>query len=390
MNLLHEKQRARGAHRLQGSAKAADNSGTNAAALGQLQLSKEQLAWAKEILADTADERATASRVSAELSNTQLQSAQQQTAMAAQGWDDYQTTYRPLEKEMAADAASYDTPERRAAAAAAATADVESSVAAQRGATMREMERAGVNPASGKTMAMQGSMDLGAAKLKAGAGTQAIRAVETIGAAKKADAVNLGRGIASSQASNAALALQQGNSGIANSNNSLNAASAGVSGVQQGYAGAQSGLGSAAGTLGNIAGQQQAANNASAANTTAGIGAAASIAAMIFLSDKKKKKDITPKDPEEALEAVVDTPVSTWRYDAEKGGIDDGGVQHTGPMAQDVQATMGDSVAPGGKVIDAVSQAGMAMAAIQGLNLKVDKLAAAIQKPRHRAMALEN
>lgn len=390
MNLLHELQRARGAHLMLASAKAADTSGSNYLAVTQADLSKEQLAWAKQIYADSADERATATDLSNQLSASQLEASQLSNKQASQAYDDYQSTYRPLEMSMAQEAQNYDTPERRAAAAAAATSDVERNVSAQRGATMREMERSGVNPASGKAMALQGSMDLGASKLKAGAGTQAMRNVETIGAAKKADAVNLGRGIASSQATSAALALQQGNSAMANSNNAINTATAGSTGVQQGYAGAQSGLGSAAGTLGNIAGQQQTANNASAANTTAGVGAAASIAAMIFMSDKHKKKDITPTDPEEALEAVAKTPVSSWRYDPSKGGIDDGGMEHVGPMAQDVQAHMGDTVAPGGKVIDAISQNGIAMAAIQGLNLKVDKLAAAIKKPRGHAMALEH
>jgi len=398
MNLLRELQRARGAHLALGSAKAVDNSGQNYAAIEGAKLSREQLDWAKAIYADTADERATTSALSTELARTQLDSAKQQTAMAAQGYSDYQITYRPLEQSMAAEASSYDTPERRAAAADAATSDVERNLAAQRMATQREMERSGVNPASGKSMAMQGTMDLGAARLKAGAGTQAMRNVETIGAAKKADAVNLGRGISSSQATNAAMALQQGNSGIANSNNALNSASAGASGMQQGYAGAQSGLNSSAATFGNIAGQQQSANNASASNTNAAIGGIAAVAGATAsqwgpwlaaaMSDRTKKKDIEPVDPDAVLEAVAKTPVSNWRYDAAKGGVDDGEVQHMGPMAQDVQANMGDSVAPGGKQIDLVSSNGIAMAAIQGLNRKVDKLASEIKKPGRRAMAM--
>lgn len=389
MDLLREKQRARGAHRAMGGGGTPDTSGQNQAALMQAQLSQEQLDWAKEIYADAAPERAATSARAAEVSDAQLAQTRQQTAIAQQANDDYKSTYRPLEQQMVTEAQAYDTPERRAAAAAAATSDVERNIAAQRGATLRDMERSGVDPSSGKAMAMQGSMDLGAAKLKAGAGTQAMRQVETIGAAKKADAVNLGRGIASSQATNASLALQQGNSSVANSNAALAAANNGVSTVQQGYSGAQAGLSSAGGIYGNIAQQQGAANASSSANTTAGLGAAASIAAMIFLSDKHTKKDIKPTDPEAALEAVAATPVSTWSYDAAKGGIDDGGAEHMGPMAQDVQRNMGDSVAPGGKVIDPISQAGMAMAAIQGLNLKVDKLAAAIKKPKARAAAME-
>lgn len=351
-----------------------DTSGQNAAALMQAQLSKEQLDWAKSIYNETAPQRAAAEARSAALSDAQLAQTTQQTAIAQQGWDDYQTTYRPLEQRMAAEAAAYDTPERRAAAAQAATADVQRNVDAARSATMREMERSGVNPASGKAMAMQGSMDLGAAKLKAGAGTTAMRQVETIGSAKMADAVNLGRGIASSQGTNAALAMQMGNSSVANSHAALGAATGGSGVVQQGYSGAQAGLGSAGGLYGNIAQQQGAAQASSNSNMMSGIGSIAAMAAM-YMSDKDKKKDITPVDPDEALEAIEATPVSEWSYDAAKGGVADGGQRHIGPMAQDVRKTMGDRVAPGGKAIDPISANGVAMAAIHGLNRKVDKLA---------------
>ena len=52
------------------------------------------------------------------------------------------------------------------------------------------------------------------------------------------------------------------------------------------------------------------------------------------------------------------------------------GAKHTGPMAQDVQRTMGDKVAPKGKKIDLVSMNGITIAAVQGLSQKVDRLMA--------------
>lgn len=280
--ILSFEQRHSAGYRLtpMGGGGSVDNSGQNYAARMQADLSREQLDWAKEIYASTADERATTSDLANQLSRSQLEQSQQQTAIARQAQDDYNNTYRPLEQSMVEEAKNYDTPERRAAAAAAASADAETAIAAQRGATMREMERAGVNPASGRTIAMQSGIDLGAAKVKAGAANTAMRQVETIGAAKKADAVNLGRGIASSQATNAALAMQQGNSSVGNSTTSLNAASAGVNGMQAGFQGAQQGLASAGQMYGNIASQQQSAANADSANTSAGIGAIATIAAV--------------------------------------------------------------------------------------------------------------
>ena len=95
----------------------------------------------------------------------------------------------------------------------------------------------------------------------------------------------------------------------------------------------------------------------------------------MIVSDITKKQDIDPVDPAQALASVGDTPVSNWAY--KQGAVpgDDGG-KHTGPMAQDVQRTMGDKVAPKGKKIDLISMNGITMAAVQGLSQKVDRIMA--------------
>lgn len=67
----------------------------------------------------------------------------------------------------------------------AASADVEQNLAAQRGATLRDMQRKGVNPSSGAAMALQGTMDINAAKLKAGAANAARTQAETVGLARR-------------------------------------------------------------------------------------------------------------------------------------------------------------------------------------------------------------
>jgi hypothetical protein len=353
-----------------------DTSGQQAAALMQAELSQEQLDWYKEIYAESAPARTEAAATAREVSNAQLAATRQQTQIAADAYSDYTSTYRPLEQSIVADARGYDTPERRAAEASKASADVQTQIDAQRAASMREMQRAGVNPASGKVMALQGSMDLGAAKAKAGAANTATRQIETIGAARKADAANLGRNIASSQATNASLALQQGNSSVGNAGAVLSAANNGVGGMQQGYAGAMSGLGSAAGTMGSIA-NQQAQAEASSNQTMAAVGSTAAMAAMMFMSDKTKKKDIKPVTDDEALQALDDTPVSRWKYkDGAVAG--DQGKEHVGPMAQDVHRTMGERAAPKGKQVDIIALNGITMAAVKALNNKVDSLAASV------------
>ena len=252
------------------------------AAMQQAQLSQEQLNWAKQIYAQEAPARDAAAALAGQVSQAQLDQMRQQTAIAGQAQQDYQQIYRPIEQSLANEAMNYDTPERRAAASAGAVARVGQQLGAQRAATMREMEGSGVDPSSGKTAALAGSLDLNAAKLKAGAGNAASQQVETIGRAMKADAANLGRGIASSQATNAALASQFGTSAIGSSNAGLAAGQSGTAGLQSGYQTAISGLGAAGTQFGNIAATNRQAAQQRANDTAQGIGAAASVAAMFL------------------------------------------------------------------------------------------------------------
>lgn len=96
---------------------------------------------------------------------------------------------------------------------------------------------------------MQKSFDLSAASMKAGAENNLRTQVETIGAARKADAANL----ASNQAISAGISLNQGNSAVANGQVPLAVAQGGVAMMNGGYAGAQGGLPGAASTYGMIA-----------------------------------------------------------------------------------------------------------------------------------------
>ena len=368
------------------SPSAPDNSGLNAAALKQADLSAEQLAFVKQIYGDSAPDRADASQRARATSDLQMEAAKKQMALT----DDYaayqKNTFRPLEQGTVADAAGYDTPERREAEAAKSVATVQQSLATQQGITSRNLERSGVQPGSGRALALQNSFDLNAASMKAAAANNSRTQVETIGAARKADAANLGRNLASNQATSAGIALNQGNSAVANGQVPLAVAQGGVSMMNSGFAGAQQGLSGAASTYGTIGGINNQAANASngflgALGTAVG-GYAGSAAGsglitkgLMAFSDVTKKEDITPMDPAQALASVEDTPVSNWAY---KQGVIPGenGEKHTGPMAQDVQRTMGDKVAPKGKKIDLVSMNGITMAAVQGLSQKVDRLMA--------------
>jgi hypothetical protein len=76
---------------------------------------QEQLEWAKQIYGETADERAAATAVADQVSRSQLEAQNLQNKVAQAGYEDYTSTYRPLEQKLVADAQAYDTPERRAA-----------------------------------------------------------------------------------------------------------------------------------------------------------------------------------------------------------------------------------------------------------------------------------
>lgn len=373
-----------------------DTSGMNAAAVQQANLSKEQLDWAKQVYAETAPDRADATRRANAVSDAQLESMNTQTGLA-KDYDAYnKSTFRPLEQGIVADAQSYDTTARRESEAAKATAGVEMGLSNARNASNRDLERSGVAPGSAKQLALSGAMDLGSAKLKAGAANAARTQVETLGQARRMDAANLGRGLASNQATSAGLALTAGNSAAANGLASGNINAQGNQIMTSGFSGAQSGLAGAAGTYGRIAGiDQQAGDNSGlwqAAGTVAGAyfggpaGAAAGgkIGSSIG-SDKNIKTGRQRIDSKVSLAAVRKIPVDSWKY---KNGSseDDGGKTHIGPMAQDVRQSLGDVTAPNGKRIDLISMSGHQTGAIQELDKRVIKLENA-RKPTVKAKA---
>ena len=251
MNILDLKRQAQGWHYQ--CSDAPDMSGQNAAALAQAEMSKEQLAWAKQIYAETAPDRAAATQRANAVSDAQLESMDTQTAMAKE-YDAYnKSTFRPLEQRLVKEAEGYDTAERRSAASAEAVSGVEQQISAQREASARNLERSGVAPGSGKSLALQGGMDIGAAKLKAGASYKAGKDIETQGRALRMDAIGLGKGLVGSQATSAGLALTAGNSSAANGQASGNITAQGNQIMTSGFSGAQSGMAGAASTYGNIA-----------------------------------------------------------------------------------------------------------------------------------------
>ncbi len=83
-------------------------------------------------------------------------------------------------------------------------------------------------------------------------------------------------------------------------------------------------------------------------------------------SDRNSKEAFARVNPLDVLEKVSTMPITEWQYK-----VDPAEVKHVGPMAQDFHAAFGLN---GGddKHISTVDEGGIALAAIQGLNQKVE------------------
>ena len=100
-------------------------------------------------------------------------------------------------------------------------------------------------------------------------------------------------------------------------------------------------------------------------------------------SDRALKTDFTAVDAQAVLAKVAQLPIDEWRYKAEDGQ------RHLGPVAQDFYAAFG--LGADDKHITTVDEGGVALAAIKGLNAKVDeqtsRLESAVQEKNRQ---LEN
>ena len=83
------------------------------------------------------------------------------------------------------------------------------------------------------------------------------------------------------------------------------------------------------------------------------------------LSDRNSKANIVAVDSASILQRLAAMPIQRWNYRTQ-----DASVKHIGPMAQDFAAAFG--VGENTTTISAVDADGVALAAIQGLNRKVD------------------
>ena len=84
------------------------------------------------------------------------------------------------------------------------------------------------------------------------------------------------------------------------------------------------------------------------------------------VSDRNVKECFTAIAPGDVLDKVAALPITQWKYKIEPDGI-----KHLGPVAQDFHAAFG--LGDSDRAIGSVDEAGVALAAIQGLNRKLEE-----------------
>ena len=90
------------------------------------------------------------------------------------------------------------------------------------------------------------------------------------------------------------------------------------------------------------------------------------------LSDRNAKVNFNSVDGREILDKIAALPLATWNYKAQ-----DKSIRHLGPTAQDFHTTFG--LGENERTITTVDADGVALAAIQGLNQKLEERLAAQQ-----------
>ena len=264
--------------------------------------------------------------------------------------DDYydymKGTFRPIEQELADEAATgksrYETNadvranvEREASRA---VSDVQAGLASSQRQNERALASMGVNPNSGRFAAMKVGEGLQAAAMRAGAATAARDKGVAQDYAKRMDVAGLGRGLPGASQGAYATALNAGNSAVNNQNSTsgqyMSGMNAGNGLIMQGQGMQLQGLGNVAQMQTNAYNAALSANAQESAGLMGGLGMLGG-AAIGNWSDIRLKENIV---------AVGKYENGLVKYEFNYIGDD---VRYRGVMAQDVKQTFPDAVHEG-------------------------------------------
>lgn len=344
------------------------------AAQQNAEVAKDALAFNKQVYEENKPRQAESDLIAKKVVGQQLESGAQNLAQAQDQWARFKTLFAPVEEQMVKDATTIDTPTEQERAAGEAGAQVEKSYQNVEGQQARNLASMGINPNSGRALAVRNSTGLTKAADTANAMTNARQIVKDKGITLRAGVANFGRNMPNTAAGAYGLTLNAGNSAVGNQNSTMANANANAAQMNQGFGTAIQGNTAAGQILNSQYGNQINAWNAQQqadAASSAGFGSmVGQLGAAYIGSSKKIKTSKQPIEDAEILSEVKTLPVEKWRY---KKGIADEG-EHVGAYAEDVQTRFGDKAAPGGKVIDLISMQGITLSAVKGLSKQVDKL----------------
>lgn len=209
---------------------APDTSGMNEQARRSAALADRSFAWFTQEYERTRGQRDASTALADQVANAQLDNLNLNSDLSRDLADYQRTTFRPVEQRLASEAMSFDTPERREQAAGQAAADVNAAAGANRAATMRAVMRRGGSVSGARMASMADQNDIGMARASASAQNTARSNIQTQGWARMSDVANLGRNIASSQATSANVASQAGAGALqaAQAGTAINASGAGL------------------------------------------------------------------------------------------------------------------------------------------------------------------
>lgn len=197
--------------------------------------------------------------------------------------------FQPVEDKFVQTAQNFDTPAKQAEAAAQAKADVLANADTQAQNNNRQMASMGIDPASGRFAGINRAQNTNTALAAAGAQNSARQMIRDKGLALQADAVNMGKGLASSTAAAYGIGTNAGNSAVANNASGQQQFFQNGAAMGSGFNGAVGANNSSGSMLNNLYGNQlnawsagQQANATSAAGTGQMVGSLATAGAMIY------------------------------------------------------------------------------------------------------------
>ncbi|SEH89905.1 hypothetical protein [Paraburkholderia hospita] len=271
-----------------GSAPAPDPA-VGQAALQNVQLGKDWLAFANDQFKQGNIRQADLDSLTKQVTESQLAAQNTSNQWAQEDRSRYKQVFQPLQDSYIQQAKEYGTQEKQDQMAATAVADTQQAARQAREANTRSMASMGINPNSGRFEGISRGQEVLDSLNNAGAANNARTAAKDKSLALTADAINMGNGMASQAAGALGLGLNAGNSATGNAGaaNANFRANQGV--MQSGFQGAIGANNSAGSMLNQQYGTQvqaysaqQQAQGASSGGMMSGIGAIAGAGIMVF------------------------------------------------------------------------------------------------------------